>query len=100
GLEAIGRARWSGSDAAVPGEVLEGCAAREKEYCVALESEVERLELSRRAEQSVPPSSQTSIDLRPATEQLPPGASLSEFGAPASRVESYERLQVLLEHLD
>jgi hypothetical protein len=93
-FEVIARARLSGAEAALPRDVVQRCSAREREYCDALESRIERLESIKSADLTAlppPPAAAEFTNLTPA---------LFEGGDLAAQLESYRRLPILLERLD
>ena len=96
---AIARARLSGSEAALPNDVLEHHRAWEKDYCVALESRIAKFE------SALSPGAESAM-LTPSTREIEPirsdrvSAALSPGAGLEAQFESYRRLAILLDNLD
>jgi uncharacterized membrane protein YccC len=95
-FEVIARARLSGAEATLPRDVARLCSAREREYCDALESRIERLGSIKSGHLAdlPPPRPVESAALTSAT------AALFEGGDLGAQLESYRRLAILFERLD
>ena len=96
-FEVIARARLSGAEeAALPPDVARPCSAREREYCDALESRIERFGSIKSGHLAdlPPPRPVESAALTSAT------AALFEGGDLGAQLESYRRLAILFERLD
>ena len=97
-FQVIARAQLLGAEALLPPDVLQHRRTWEREYCVALESRIARLESMRSPESlSALPASATIEVGEIAGGQ--PGAASSETNLTVE-LESYRRLPILLDALD
>jgi uncharacterized membrane protein YccC len=105
-FQVIARVRLAGAEASLPHDALERRTALEREYCVALESELDRLESSEADDESTELLSRSTIESMRLSEQLTT-ESVSKGGEElthiqlglASQLESYHRLPILLAQL-
>src|SRR6202007_3324484 len=101
----IARARLAGSEAALPHDAQELCAALERKYCAALESQLGKCESIGAAEEldtSSGAARQSAVDPARAIQELatggvPEGAGWSVHvdSDLAAQLESYRRLPIL-----
>jgi uncharacterized membrane protein YccC len=96
-FEVIARARLSGAEASLPRDAAQLCLARERDYCNAFESRIERLQSIKSAEPTVSSPLLGVIEFPDLTSFA---ASSFEDGDLAAQGESYRRLPILLDHLD
>jgi uncharacterized membrane protein YccC len=106
----IARARLTGSEAALPHDAQEHCAALEQEYCAALELQLGKCESICAAEEFAAPSGaaqQSALDPTREIQQLAAGGISERVGWSvhghsdlATQIESYRRLPILLASLD
>jgi uncharacterized membrane protein YccC len=106
----IARARLAGSEAALPHDAQEHCAALEQEYCAALESQLGKCESIGVPEEFAASSGaarQSAVDPARAIQELATGGISESTGRSvrvdsdlATQLESYRRLPILLASLD
>lgn len=97
-FQVIARAQLLGAEALLPQDALEGRRTWEREYCVALESRIARLESMRSPESFSALPASTTIEVGEIAAGQP-GAASSETNLTAE-LESYRRLPILLDTLD
>jgi hypothetical protein len=106
----IARVRLSGSEAALPQDAQEHCAALEQEYCAALESQLGKCESIGAPDESAASSTasrQPVVSTTRTIHELTTGAmsegadwSAHAHSDLAAQLESYRRLPILLASLD